>query len=46
MTRQTGGEKITIQILPITSRSNCNQTIIFVQLTGFNNRNVFLQKLC
>ena len=46
MTSQTGEKTITVPILPNISRTKDNQTMIFGQLTGCNERNIFLQKSC
>ena len=37
---------ITIHILPNNSQNKGNQTMKFGQLLEYNNRNIFLQKLC
>ena len=42
MTGQPGLQTITIQILPNISQSKVDQTIKFVQLIKYNNRNMFL----
>ena len=44
MTSQTGKQIITVQILPIISRSKGNQTIKFGQIIEHNIRNIFFQK--
>ena len=46
MTSQTGEKTITVHILPNISRTKDNQTMTFGQLTGCNERNIFLQKSC
>ena len=46
ITSQPGLQTITIQILPNISQSKEDQTIKFCQLIKYNNRNIFLQKLC
>ena len=43
MTSQTRKQTITIHVLPVISRSKCNQTIKFGQLIECN-RNIFLEK--
>ena len=45
MTSQPGLQAIAIQILPNISQSKGNQTMKFGQLTEYNKRNIFLQKL-
>ena len=46
MTSQLGLQKIAIHMLPDISQSKGNQTMKFGQLMEYNNRNIFLQKLC
>ena len=46
MTLQPGSQTIAIHILPNISQSKDNQTMKFGQLIEYNNRNIFLQKLC
>ena len=46
MTSQVGIQKITINTLPVLSKSKDNQTIKFCQLIGCNMRNIFLEKSC
>ena len=46
MTSQPGQETITIHILPNISQSKSNQKMKFAQVIEYNNRNIFLQKLC
>ena len=46
MTSQTGNQTITTHILPNISQSKSNQIMKFDQLTGYNKRNIFLQKSC
>ena len=46
MTSQVGIQKITINTLPVSSKSKDNQTIKFCQLIGCNMRNIFLEKSC
>ena len=46
MTTQPGLQTIAIHILPNISQSKSNQTMEFGQLTDYNKRNSFLQKLC
>ena len=45
MTSQPGKQTIAIRTLPNISRSKGNQTIKFGQLTEYNMRNIFLEKL-
>ena len=46
MMSQPGLQAIAIHILPDISQSEGNQTMKFGQLTEYNKRNIFLQKLC
>ena len=46
MTPQPGSQTFAIHILPNMSQSKSNQTMKFSQLIEYNNRNIFLQKLC
>ena len=46
MTSQPGFQITAIHILPNISQSKGNQTIKFGQLIEYNQRNIFLQKLC
>ena len=46
MTPQPGLQTIAVYILPNISQSKGNQTVNFDQLTEYNKRNIFLQKLC
>ena len=46
MTSQPGSQTFAIHILPNMSQSKSNQTMKFSQLIEYNNRNIFLQKLC
>ena len=46
MTPQPGLQTIAIHILPNISQTNANQIMKFGQLTEYNTRNIFLQKLC
>ena len=46
MTPQPGLKTIAIHTLPNISQSKGNQTMKIGQLTAYNNRNIFLQKLC
>ena len=46
MTSQPGWQTITIHILPNISRSKGNQTMKLTELIKYNERNIFLQKLC
>ena len=46
MTSQPGLQTIAIHILPNISQSNGNQTVKFDQLTEYNERNDFPQRLC
>ena len=46
MASQPGLQAIAIHILPDISQSEGNQTMKFGQLTEYNKRNIFLQKLC
>ena len=46
MTSQPSLQTIAIHILPNISQSKGNQTTKFGQLIEYNNRNIFLQKLC
>ena len=46
MTSQTGEKTIIVHILPNISRTKDNQTMAFGQLTGCNERNIFLEKSC
>ena len=43
MTSQTVQQRFTIHILPNISKSKCNQTVKFGQLTKYD-RNIFLEK--
>ena len=43
MTSQTGKQKITIHILPDTSRSKGDPTMEFGQFIEYNMRNMFLE---
>ena len=45
MTSQPEQQTTAVRILPNISRSKVNQTMKFVQLTGYNMRNNFLEKL-
>ena len=40
----TGNQLVTINMLPNISSIKCNQTTKFVQLIGYNMRNIFLGK--
>ena len=44
MTSQTGGQTITIHILPNISRSKSNQIMKFGKLIEYNTRNIFFEK--
>ena len=46
MMSQPGLQAIAIHIWPDISQSEGNQTMKFGQLTEYNKRNIFLQKLC
>ena len=46
MTPQPVLKTIAIHTLPNISQSKRNQTMKIGQLTAYNNRNIFLQKLC
>ena len=46
MTSQPGLQTIAIHILPNISQDKGNQTMKFGQLIEYNNRSIFLQKLC
>ena len=46
MTLQPDLQTIAIHLLPKISQSRGNQTMKFGQLIEYNNRNIFLQKLC
>ena len=46
MTPQPGQQTITVYTLPNIPRSERNQTMKFGQLTEYNKKNIFLQKLC
>ena len=46
MTLQPDLQTIAIHLLPNISQSRGNQTMKFGQLIEYNNRNIFLQKLC
>ena len=46
MTSQPGLQTIVIHILTNISESKGKQTMRFGQLTEYNKRNIFLQKLC
>ena len=43
---QTGLQTIAIHLLCNISQSKSSQTLKFGQLTEYDNRNIFLQKLC
>ena len=43
---QPGLQTIAIHILPNIAQSKGNQPMKFGQLTEYNERNIFLQKLC
>ena len=45
MTSQLGQQNIAIRILTNLSRSKDNQGVKFAQLTEYNTRNIFLEKL-
>ena len=46
MARRTRQQIVAIHILPNMARSKGNQAMKFGQLTIYNVRNIFLQKLC
>ena len=46
MTSQPGLQTIAIHVLPNISQSKDNQKMKFGQLIEYNNRHIFLQKLC
>ena len=46
MTLQPGLQTIAIHLLSNISQSNSNQTMKFHQLKEYNQRKIFLQKLC
>ena len=46
MTSLPGLQTIAINILHNISQSKGNQTMKFAQLIEYNNKNIFLQKLC
>ena len=46
MTSKPGLQTIAIHMLPNISQFKDNQTMKFGQLTEYNKRNIFLQKLC
>ena len=46
MTSQPGLQTNAIHIFPNISQSKGNQSIEFGQLLEYNNRNIYLQRLC